>query len=132
MSTMGTTLEPIMEPVSVPGHISGSGIIADLCRRIAEKLALDCQLRASDAYGGYALTAEIALQLHDVDTTPVNAAIQVGSIDPAQPVQRITLGSTVSAAEVAEEPAPLERSVDGELPEPVKKRDAQGRWLPRG
>jgi hypothetical protein len=62
---MESTLAP-MEAVAVPGRISGTGVIDDLCRRIAEKLALFCDLRAIDAYAGYAAKVEITLQLVDV------------------------------------------------------------------
>ena len=41
------------EAVAVPGRISGSEIVYDLCDRIAEKLSKSCDLRQSDSYAGY-------------------------------------------------------------------------------
>jgi hypothetical protein len=94
---MNASLTPIMEPVSVAGTISGSSIISDLCTRIAERLQLSCDLRATDAYAGYSAEVEIKLQLRDIDTTPVAAQITVGAIDPSQTVERIAMGGEVIA-----------------------------------
>lgn len=94
---MNAALTPVMEMISVPGQISGSAIISDMLNRIREKLERSCDLRQTDAYAGYSAEVEIKLQLRDVDTTEVHSQVNVGSIDPGQPVQRIALGGEVIA-----------------------------------
>jgi len=112
-----TTLTPVMQPpeaISVPGVISGTAIVADLLHRIGDKLAQSCDLRMTDAYGGYAAKVSIELQLLDCYPVAVNAQVAVGTIHPLRPSRHIDLGSEMTA----DEPAPsLERCVDGSLPE---------------
>jgi hypothetical protein len=92
-----STLTPSME-VGVPGIISGTGVIKDLCRRIAERLSRDCDLRASDAYSGYSAQVTIRIQLTDVYPCEVSADITVGKIDEQLPSARITLRPDVLIA----------------------------------
>ena len=118
---MNSTLTPSMEAVAVPGRISGSAIIADLLKRIGERLSGDCNLRASDAYGGYSFQAAITIQLNDVYPVEVATVVEAGRIHPHRPALRIDLGTEVTAAEPA---VNLERPVDpaGFMePEPVSK-----------
>lgn len=118
---MGATLVPVTEAVSVPGAISGSSIIADLCRRIAERLSGDCNLRPSDAYTGYSFQCALTIQLHDVYGVTVATVVEAGKLDPQRPVTRVDLGSQVVA-----EPdgGNLERPVDpsGVVEMPVKEK----------
>jgi hypothetical protein len=105
------------EPISVPGAISGSAIIDDLLNRISEKLSRDCALRETDAYQGYSATVQIRLQLADVYPVEVAAQVEVGTINPGQPSEQITVDTaTVTADEVQEragfESLSLERLVD--------------------
>jgi hypothetical protein len=104
-------MEPSMEVIATPGAISGTGVIDDLLNRIAAQLERSCDLRASDCYTGYAARVRIDLQLHDVYAVEATAQVAVGSIDPTQPSQRITLGPTVQA-EAEPAPGSLERPVD--------------------
>ena len=123
---MGTTLEPIMEPVHVPGSISGVGVIDDLLNRIGERLSRSDCLRLVDSYKSYNARVVVELQLIDIDMTEVNTEVAVGGFHPTLPVKRIALGESVAADEVGEAPPPLERLPDGEVPVPVKpssKRD---------
>ena len=120
-----------MEAITIPSSISGSAIVADVCDHIADRLFRDCNLRHDDRYSGYSARVVIELQLHDVYPVEVNSEIQVGSLDPAQPIRRITLGSAASADEVEEAPPPLERLPEGELPLPVA-RSGKRYYTPRG
>jgi hypothetical protein len=113
---MEPLMEPITEPIHIPGRISGAAIIDDLCDRIAERLAHDCSLRATDAYSGYSARVQIELQLHDVYPTEVAATVKVGEINSQLPSAHIDLGGEVVAEP---ESGNLERSIDpdGSLPE---------------
>jgi hypothetical protein len=88
---------PIMQQVEVSGQISGDKIITDILRRIRERLEASNNLRSVDSYQGYSFTAEVQLQLQDVDIVPVAAHANAGVIDPRQPVQRVTLQDDVAA-----------------------------------
>jgi hypothetical protein len=120
------TLTPINEVVSVPGSISGSAIIDDLCVRLAEKLSRDCSLRPIDCYRGYSATIVVTLQLHDVYPVEVSAQIAVGTIDARQPSTQIATDVPVVAA-VLESPN-LERFIDtsgapeAEAPAPQRRQ----------
>jgi len=105
---MGSSLEPITA-ISVPGHISGTGIIDDLCNRIAEWLSRSCDLRATDAYAGYSAKVSIELQLADVDTTEVRADVALGTIDPKLSTHTITLEPDVAGE--SDNSQPLEKPV---------------------
>jgi hypothetical protein len=86
-----------MEPIQVSGQISGDKIITGILDRIREKLEASNSLRSVDSYQGHSFTAEVQLQLHDVDIVPVAAHANAGVIDPRQPVQRVTLQDDVAA-----------------------------------
>jgi hypothetical protein len=92
-----STLIPVMEPIQVSGQISGDRIVTDILSRIRERLESSNSLRSVDSYQSYNFTAEIQLQLQDVDTVPVAAHANAGVIDPRQPVQRVTLQDDVAA-----------------------------------
>ena len=92
-----STLVPVMEPIQVSGQISGDKIITGILDRIREKLEVSNSLRSVDSYQGFSFTAEVQLQLHDVDIVPVAAHANAGVIDPRQPVQRVTLQDDVAA-----------------------------------
>jgi hypothetical protein len=116
---MDPLLEPVMEAISVPGSMSGTDIIDHLCNEIADKLSRSCDLRAVDSYARYAATVQIEMQLTDMDTTEIVERINVGTIDPCQPSQRLTIDvPTAQAEEVGErlglefESASLERPID--------------------
>jgi hypothetical protein len=117
------TLEPNMA-ISVPGQISGGAVIDDLIRRIVDKLEKSGDLRAVDSYAGYAARVSISLQLVDLNKTEVNADINVGVIDPQQPVRQVALGTDMVAMEA--NVGSLERMADGSLPEgaetPARRR----------
>jgi hypothetical protein len=117
------SLTPHMQPeaVTIPGAISGRSIIADLCRRIAERLSGDCNLRPSDCYTGYSFQAVVTIQLHDVYACEIATVVEAGRIDPQQPALRIDLGSQVVAEP---EDNNLERPVDpsGVAEMPVKEK----------
>ena len=106
---MTMSLTPQMEAIQIPGQISGTGIIDDLSKRIAAKLAQSCDLRTTDCYSGYSAQVQIILQLHDVYPVEVSAQVAVGNIDAQKPVQRVTLGAEVEAPD---ESGNLERPVD--------------------
>jgi hypothetical protein len=106
------SLEPIMEAVSVPGTISGSEIVDDVCSRIADRLSRDCNLRASDCYGGYAFTASVEIQLLDVYPVTVSAQVAVGALNRQLPSQHVALGSEVSGEQP--DSAHLEKPIDPE------------------
>jgi hypothetical protein len=72
------TITSIMEPISVPGRISGHEVITDLLDRLAEKLAASCDLRPSDSYSSYSAKVSVELQLVDVDQTEVVTEVGVG------------------------------------------------------
>jgi hypothetical protein len=115
---MTDTLTPSMEVVAVPGAISGSAIIDDVCDRIAEKLARDCNLRPLDCYSGYSASVSVTLQLHDVYPVETSAVVEIGTVDAAQPSTRIAMNVPVLAADSLEaragiEPPSLERPIDG-------------------
>ena len=128
-------MEAILEPIAIPGQISGTGVIEDLCNRIREKLAKSCDLRAIDAYSSYAAKVGIELQLVDLGPVEVSAEIQVGTLNPSQPSERITLRKSVAADEA--DSAMLERPVDPagveEAPEIREKRfyAPRNRVMPR-
>jgi hypothetical protein len=123
---MEPTLTPVMEPISVPGVISGSSIVHDLCSRIAAKLTSNCDLRAIDAYSGYTAKVEIMLQLHDVYPTTVTAEVEVGKINSQLPSEHIALGSEVAAEETAPS---LERPIDPDgVTEPAVAAAKEKRW----
>jgi hypothetical protein len=86
-----------MQPVEVSGQISGDKIIAEVLRRIREKLEASNSLRAVDSYQGYSFVAEVQLQLQDVDRVEVAASVKAGIIDPSAKVQRVTLQDDVAA-----------------------------------
>jgi hypothetical protein len=111
-----------LEVVSIPGTISGSSIIHDLCNRIADKLSRDCCLRAIDVYSGYSYRVTLELQLNDVYPTTVAVEVATGRIDPKLEVQHIELGSDITAAQP--EDVNLERPVDpdGFIEAPVKEK----------
>ena len=113
---MDPALEKVMEPIVVPGSISGADVIDDLCVRIAEKLSLSGDLRTTDAYRNYSATVRIDLQLVDIDPVSISAKVAVGTIDPRQPSRAITVEATMSAEELRErsgaESANLERPID--------------------
>lgn len=120
-------LTPIMQPIAVPGAISGTAIIADLCDRSAERLARSCDLRDTDCYRAYSASVSITLQLRDIDTTEVAAEVNVGAIDPQLPSERIPLGREPEA--VAEEGAvALDRPID---PEGAAETKQEKRWYAR-
>lgn len=101
------TLEPIMA-VSGEVMISGVSIVNDLCDKIAEKLERSCDLRSTDAYRSYAARVSITLQLIDVDTTEVAAQVDIGTMDPAQPTEHVS----IDVAGVAVEAPSLEKPID--------------------
>jgi hypothetical protein len=107
---MTPTITPIMEPIAVPGTISGASIINDLLNRIGDKLSRDCSLRDIDVYSGYSCRVTVELQLHSVYQTEVTAQVAVGRIDPKLEVRQIELGSDITAAEP--EASNLERPID--------------------
>jgi hypothetical protein len=118
-------MEPMsIEAVAVESRISGVEVINDLCDRIAERLTKSCDLREVDSYSGYAAKVQIELQLVDLGPVEVSAEIQVGTMNPSQPSERITLGESVAADE-ADSPM-LERPADPagvqEAPEIREKR----------
>jgi hypothetical protein len=135
-------MEAIMEPVAVPGRISGQEVINDLLDRLAEKLATSCDLRSSDSYAAYSARVQIELQLTDVDTVSASQQITVGTLDAEQRSQRITVNvPPVSPEEVEErlglpQTESLERCVDGSLPEPpaasAKASKEPRYYTPRG
>jgi hypothetical protein len=122
-------MEAIMEPVAIPGRINGTSIIDDLCDRIAEKLAKNCDLRAVDSYSGYAAKVRIELQLLDIDPVEVSVEVAAGKINSLLPSARIDLDSEVLAE--ATESASLERPIDpdGATEAAVKERR---HYTPRG
>jgi hypothetical protein len=121
------TLTPNMEAITIPGSISGPQVIDSLLDKIAERLSGDCSLRETDRYSGFSARVTVELQLRDVYNVEIIAGINHGDIDPAQPVRRITLGSTVEGEE--EQPA-LERPVDPsgvtEPPPPARRLYVSG------
>jgi hypothetical protein len=118
---MEPTLTPVMEPISVPGVISGSSIVHDLCSRIAAKLTSNCDLREIDSYGGYSACVQIEIQLNDVYPVVVSAEVAAGKINPQLPSICIDLNSEVTGAELE---ASLERPIDpdGVVEAPAKER----------
>jgi hypothetical protein len=96
------TLSSDPEAIAVPGQTSGDAIIDDVLHLIREKLSRSDCLRSIGAYRGYSLRAIVELQLHDVDTTPVNVEVNAGSIAG---------GSAVSAVGRADS-TQLERLID--------------------
>jgi hypothetical protein len=135
---MEATITPIMEPISVPGRISGHEVIADLLDRVAERLSTSCDLRQSDSYAAYSAKVSVELQLRDVDTVSASQQITVGTLDAEQLSQRITVTvPPVSPEEVAErlglpQTESLERSVDGSMPEPAAAAASKRHYTPRG
>jgi len=121
-------MEPIvLDPVHIEGRISGASVIDDLCSRIGDRLARNCDLRPTDSYDSYSAKVTIELSLVDVDTAKVTETITVGQMpQPPKPIsaqpQAITLDiKPVVASMVIDrrEPAPsetLERAVDGSIP----------------
>jgi hypothetical protein len=118
---MEPTLTPVMGPISVPGVISGSRIVHDLCSRIAAKLTSNCDLREIDSYSGYAAKVTIELQLTDVYPVVVTAEVAAGKINSQLPSIHIDLDSEVTGAEPE---ASLERPIDpdGVVEAPGKER----------
>ena len=112
---MNSTLIPSMEAVAVPGTISGTSVIADLCRRIGERLSADCNLRPSDSYSGFSFRCQIELQLRDLDSVELVAEVEAGRIDQGLPSVFLDFNSEVAAPQPVN--SSLERSVDGSLPE---------------
>jgi hypothetical protein len=104
-----STLQPNMEAIVIPGAINGAAIVGDLLNRIEDKLSRSCDLRPVDVYSGYRAKVSIELQLLDVYPVDVVQEIQVGSIDPRQDVQHITLSPDVDGE--PQQPN-LERPVD--------------------
>ncbi len=79
---MGTFVN---EVISVPGRISGTAIIADLCRRISERLSRQDSLRGIDSYSSYTCRISFDLTLVDVDEVTMQQQLVIGT-SPAQPV----------------------------------------------
>lgn len=141
-----------MEPVAVPGRISGAAIIDDLCNRIAEKLSRGCDLRQTDSYSSYSARVTVELSLVDVDTTQVSQQITVGNRpEPARtemPFERITPQYVAPPQRIAVDVATvqpeavlgfepelsLERTVDGSEREPHSAPPKASRryYTPRG
>jgi hypothetical protein len=118
-----STLQPIMA-IDMPQSMSGENILSDLLDRIAERLILTNSLRAVDCYRSYSAKVVIDLQLDDIDSMDAHAELQVGSIDPEMPSQRVVLDTPGGRAEqVQVQPDSLERAIDqsGILP-PKEKR----------
>lgn len=125
--------EPVMEVVRVPGTISGPGVIDDLCNRIADQLAHDCNLRQSDSYRGYSFKATIEIQLEDVYPVAISATVTMGAFNPQLPSRRMALGSEVSGE--MPDSSRLERPVDETgfvPPAAVPRRYYQPTGNPRG
>ena len=125
------TLTPNMEVVSVPGAISGTAIIDDLCNRLAERLSRDCCLRGTDAYQGYSARVTVELQLIDVYPAEVAAQVAVGTVDAGQPAQQIMMNVPADAADslqaqVGLQPS-LERPIDGGAGAPAEAPAPQRR-----
>jgi hypothetical protein len=108
---MDRALEAFTEAVPVPGSISGIEVISDLCGRIAKKLSTSCDLRAVDSYVRYAATVEIKLQLIDVDATEVAAEVVVGTIDPRQSSEHITVTVPTVVSEEGRKISPFESAL---------------------
>jgi len=107
------TLEPIMEPVSVPRMMSGTAIIDDVCLRLANQLARDCNLRGSDCYRSYSARVRVDLWVNDIDTTEISADVQVGPVESAPSTQTVSMGIGAAADQVAGAiPQSLERFID--------------------
>ena len=116
-----STLTPNMA-IAVPGAISGTDIIDDLCTRIAGRLALTNDLRSVDCYRGYTAKVVIDLQLIDLDTVENHAELQVGSsIDPQRPAQHMTVSLGARAEDLGLEPQSLEKPIDAEGFTPEKR-----------
>ena len=86
-----TSPEKITEALTAPPAITGTGVIEDLCSRIAQKLALNCDLRSTDAYRSYSATVQITMRLEDVADTEVTDQIAIGTIHPDLPSEQITV-----------------------------------------
>jgi hypothetical protein len=138
-------LTPNFEPVEMTGAVSGSDVIQDLLDRVGERLSLCNDLRPTDSYSAYAARVTVEIQLTDVAPVEVTAHVAVGSIDPRQPSQQITLNvPTVEAAGIMErsglQPASLERFADDdaaraaaeETAAPKRKRFYVASGRPRG
>lgn len=123
------TLSPIMEPVHVPGQISGDKIIADILRLIRERLEASNSLRSVDSYQGYGFVADVQLQLQDVDRVEVAASVKAGVIYPAKPVQRVTLQDDVAAQgdQSLEKPV-VEAASEGSSQQYERPRNTSGRF----
>ena len=112
-----STLQPIMA-IDMPRGVSGDDIITDLLDRIAQRLILTNSLRAVDCYRSYSAKVVIDLQLDDIDSIPVSTQLQVGSVDPEMPSQRIVLDTPGGRGE-------QERSVAASLEKPIDNTGAQ-------
>jgi hypothetical protein len=128
--------------VDVPASISGEDILSDLLDRIAERLILTNSLRAVDCYRGYSARVTVELQLDDIDTVAISTEVEVGSIDPLRPSERITAGASARAEQVQErtghQPPMLEKPIDDagvaalEAVAPKRKRFYVTTGRPRG
>jgi hypothetical protein len=129
MNSPEPTLIPVMEPVQVSGQISGDRIVTDILSRIRERLESSNSLRSVDSYQSYNFTAEIQLQLRDVDRVEVAASVKAGVIDPSQPVQRVTLQDDVAAEgdQSLEKPI-VEAANEGSSQQYERPRNTSGRF----
>ena len=115
----------VISPIHIGGRISGSGVIDDLCGRIADRLCRNGDLRTVDSYSSYAARIVIELDLQDVDVIKATETITVG-VMPAPSVQSVAAQPKAITLEVPSIPASmlalsndsLERTVAGDLPEP--------------
>jgi hypothetical protein len=85
-------MEPNSEPITVAAaSISGTEVIEDLCARIADKLSRSGDLRPTDAYRTYSAKITIELQLVDIDQIEIAEQMVIGTPDPEQPSEHITV-----------------------------------------
>jgi len=122
------------EPIVMAEQISGADVIADLAARLVEGLSHECHLRETDAYDGYSAVVTAEIQLRGLDSERVEKKLTIGAHDPATPSHRITVKvEPTTASEVRErsgqEPASLERAVDGSTPE--ARKPARRYYTPR-
>ena len=114
--------QSVSEPVNVAARMTGADIIDDVCSRLAERLAKNCNLRVSDSYASYSCKITVDLNLVDLETVVVDETLAIGQLPPPPPVatvpqqQSITVDIPPTFAEAVVGPAvpdTLERSVDG-------------------
>jgi hypothetical protein len=127
----------VSEPISVPRRISGTAIIADLCRRISERLSRQDNLRGVDSFTSYSCRISLDLTLIDVDEVTMTQELVIGTspvppapAEPVPPPGRIAIEVRGHADELAVAEN-LERAVDGsEVEAPPAPADNLSRTRP--